>query len=127
MLPRNIDLTENRDFNDHEVFTIANVHRLRNRLRNIDAMSLNEYNMLEWWDSIFGEKGHPNRTEHIFSPIKRWERRIPWEPNNYSVYELNNVLNNMLYDDDAKYKLFPWYEAPRAINGRNAKEIFHLR
>lgn len=109
MLPRNIDLTAHSDFNDHELFTIANVRRLRNE----DFISLDEWDVLQWWESIFGKKDHPNRTEHIFSPIKRWERRIPWEPMRTSI-EIASIR-------------FPWYEEPRVSSRLNAKEIFQLR
>ena len=120
MLPRNIDLTEHNDFHSHNntEMTLANVRRLR----NLNIISLDGWDVIQWWESIFGKKSNDNQKECIFSPIKKWERRIPWEAIDYSLYN-----NNMLYDYDDKYKLFPWYEEPRAVNNRSAKEIFHLR
>ena len=119
MLPRNIDLTEHNDFHSHnitEMMTLANVLRLRNE----DLITPDEWNVLQWWESIFGKKSNDNQKDCIFSQIQECERRIPWEPINYSLHDLNNML-------DTKLKLFPWYEEPRAVDNRSAKEIFQLR
>ena len=119
MLPRNIDLTEHNDFHSHnntDMMTLANIRRLSNE----DLMTPDEWDVLQWWESIFGKKSNDNQKERIFSPIKKWECRIPWKPAEINLYE----LNNMLY---TKLKLFPWYEVPRAVDNRSAKEIFQLK
>ena len=63
MLPSNIDLTERADFG-HPSLTFD-----LNDLDDIDTrneMSTDEYDLLVWWESIFGRKRHINQKWDIF-------------------------------------------------------------
>lgn len=91
MLPSNIDLTERADFGDASLISHADL-----RLDDIDAgneMSTDEYNLLVWWEGIFGKKRHVNQKWDIFPRLRlsvedshalccvrcRKVIRIPWK------------------------------------------------
>ena len=63
MLPSNIDLTERADFG-HPSLTFD-----LNDLDDIDTrneMSTDEYDLLVWWEGVFGRKRHINQKWDIF-------------------------------------------------------------
>lgn len=64
MLPSNIDLTEKADFGDVSLISPADLN-----LDDIDTrneMSTDEYDLLVWWESIFGKRKHINQKWNIF-------------------------------------------------------------
>lgn len=68
MLPSNIDLTERADFGadfgDVSLISPADLN-----LDDIDTrneMSTDEYDLLVWWEGIFGKKRHVNQKWDIF-------------------------------------------------------------
>lgn len=67
MLPSNIDLTEKADFGRPSSMSMDTPVDLE--LDDIDTrneMSTDEYDLLVWWESIFGKKRHVNRKQNIF-------------------------------------------------------------
>lgn len=67
MLPSNIDLTERADFGDVSLISPADLN-----LDDIDTrneMSTDEYDLLVWWEGIFGKKRHVNQKWDIFTRI----------------------------------------------------------
>ena len=64
MIPSNIDLTERADFGDVSLISPADLN-----LDDIDTrneMSTDEYDLLVWWEGIFGKKRHVNQKWDIF-------------------------------------------------------------
>ena len=67
MLPSNIDLTERADFGDVSLISPADLN-----LDDIDTrneMSTDEYDLLVWWEGIFGKKRNINQKWDIFPRI----------------------------------------------------------
>ena len=67
MLPSNIDLTERADFGDVSLISPTDLN-----LDDIDTrneMSTDEYDLLVWWEGIFGKKRHVNQKWDIFTRI----------------------------------------------------------
>ena len=64
MLPSNIDLTERADFGD--VFSISPADLNLDDFDTRNEMSTDEYDLLVWWESIFGKKRHVNQKWDIF-------------------------------------------------------------
>ena len=67
MLPSNIDLTERADFGDAFLISPADLNLDDFDTRN--EMSTDEYDLLVWWESIFGKKRHINQKWDIFTRI----------------------------------------------------------
>ena len=67
MLPSNIDLTERADFGDVSLISPADLNLDDFDTRN--EMSTDEYDLLVWWESIFGKKRHINQKWDIFTRI----------------------------------------------------------
>ena len=67
MLPSNIDLTERADFGD--VFSISPADLNLDDFDTRNEMSTDEYDLLVWWESIFGKKRHINQKWDIFTRI----------------------------------------------------------
>lgn len=114
MLPSNIDLTERADFGDVSLISPADLN-----LDDIDTrneMSTDEYDLLVWWEGIFGKKRHINQKwnifprinlkvaenphnvycercgKHIRIPWKNYGHQFPWE--NYGLcFECNEKIN----------------------------------
>ena len=123
MLPSNIDLTERADFGDVSLISPADLN-----LDDIDTrneMSTDEYDLLVWWEGIFGKKRHINQKWNIFPrtnlkaaedphnvycarcrkpiriPWKNYGHQFPWE--NYGLcFECNEKINT-----DVEGKI-PW-------------------
>ena len=67
MLPSNIDLTEKADFGRPSSMSMDTPVDLN--LDDFDTrneMSTDEYDLLVWWESIFGKKRHINQKWNIF-------------------------------------------------------------
>ena len=64
MLPSNIDLTERADFGDAFLISPADLNLDDFDTRN--EMSTDEYDLLVWWESIFGKRKHINQKWNIF-------------------------------------------------------------
>ena len=127
-LPRNIDLTANRDFGNnifnHTLIFPIDVER--------ELMTKEEYDELIKWENIFGRKWHKNQKNKIFdSEInfnKYWENtcyrcgrpiRIPWNNIRGICKNCNNHLEKPSYDR------IPWKKKENNVNmGRN---LFELR
>ena len=63
MLPSNIDLTERADFGRPSLtFDLNDLDDIDTR----NEMSTDEYDLLVWWESIFGKKRHINQKWDIF-------------------------------------------------------------
>lgn len=90
MLPRNIDLTENRDFMGEDITTFDT--RIEIPLDEYQAMTADEYEHILWWEGIFGRKRHANEKREVFEKEKSYidetkthcyrcgtELRIPWK------------------------------------------------
>lgn len=67
MLPSNIDLTERADFGDASLISPADWNLDDFDTRN--EMSTDEYDLLVWWEGIFGKKRHINQKWNIFPRI----------------------------------------------------------
>lgn len=90
MLPRNIDLTENRDFSGGN-FAFFDVP-IEIPMDEFHLMTPEEYDHLMWWEGIFGKKRHYTQKSEVFDAEKRYynhwnhhclrcgaELRIPWK------------------------------------------------
>ena len=132
MLPSNIDLTERADFGDASLISHADL-----RLDDIDAgneMSTDEYNLLVWWEGIFGKKRHINQKWDIFPRINlkvaedphtlycaRCGKpiRIPWK--NYGLcFECNEEM-----ETETRGKI-PWNHNMNNFSSRNDERGYHL-
>lgn len=114
MLPSNIDLTERADFGDVSLISPADLNLDDFDTRN--EMSTDEYDLLVWWEGIFGKKRHINQKWNIFPrinlkvaedphnvycercgkpiriPWKNYGHQFPWE--NYGLcFECNEKIN----------------------------------
>ena len=73
MMSRNIDLTENRDFNDPSRLTYIDFSRMIEFSREVDnatIMTGDEFEALMRMESIFGRRTHENRRWYIFGGKK---------------------------------------------------------
>ena len=141
MLPSNIDLTERADFGDASLISHADL-----RLDDIDAgneMSTDEYNLLVWWEGIFGKKRHINQKWDIFPrinlkvaedphtlycarcgkpiriPWKNYESHYPWK--NYGLcFECNEEM-----ETETRGKI-PWNRNMNNFSSRNDERGYHL-
>ena len=114
MLPSNIDLTERADFGDAFLISPSDLNLDDFDTRN--EMSTDEYDLLVWWEGIFGKKRHINQKWDIFTrinlkvaedshnvycarcgkpiriPWKNYGHQFPWE--NYGLcFECNEKIN----------------------------------
>ena len=135
MLPRNIDLTERRDFGDGTFTTLA---RPSFDLRHYDGpMGRDEYEYIVWWESVFGRESHDNEKYTVFDKNETYEMelethchrcgkelRIPWK----RYYNLCEKCN---YDVDYEYERLPWKAWKGSTSDgepvSNARELFDLR
>ena len=122
MLPSNIDLTERADFGD--VFSISPADLNLDDFDTRNEMSTDEYDLLVWWESIFGRKRHINQKWNIFPRINLkvaedphtlyCERcgkpiRIPWK-NYESHYPWKNY--GLCSECNEKIKTETWGKIP---------------
>ena len=68
MLPSNIDLTERADFGDVSLISPADLNL--DDIDTRDEMSTDEYDLLVWWESIFGKKRDVNQKWDIFPELR---------------------------------------------------------
>ena len=128
MISRKIDLTAHRDFSSGERFPqLFRIREFVNGLPDIDdpVMTRDEYDMLEWWEKIFGRKRHLNQKYKVFDSEERYRkmwrgicvrcgrRMIPWN----SVNGVNGELCRQC-DDALEHERIPWKksEIPRERN-----------
>lgn len=131
MLPRNIDLTENRDFSGGgEIFmdTIIEIP-----LSEYQLMTCDEYEKLRWWEGIFGRKRHYTEKDQVFDVegkyVNKWKHhcyrcgeliRIPWLNFNSVCHKCNDILKNG--------GRIPWKEQKTFGTFRNvAYDLFNRR
>lgn len=129
MLSRNIDLTENRDFSGGRIeFT----HLLRSIDLDAEVMSTDEYEVIVWWEGIFGRRRHSNEKDRVFDKEEKYlngwrgkcERcgkplRCPWK----RVYGLCIECN-----DAMEKSRIPWIEHyGQQSSSDRTMDIFHMR
>ena len=130
MLPSNIDLTERADFGRPSLtFDLNDLDDIDTR----NEMSTDEYDLLVWWEGVFGRKRHINQKWDIFPRLNLSVEnphtlycarcgkviRIPWK--NYGLcFECNekmeteargkipwsHTMNNSSRNDEIVYNLF---------------------
>ena len=145
MLPSNIDLTERADFGadfgDVSLISPADLN-----LDDIDTrneMSTDEYDLLVWWEGIFGKKRHVNQKWDIFPrltldvaedpnalccarcgkviriPWKNYGHHYPW--GNYELcFECNKKM-----ETEARGKI-PWNRNMNNFSSRNDERGYNL-
>lgn len=127
-LPRNIDLTANRDFGNnifnHTLIFPIDVER--------ELMTKEEYDELVKWENIFGRKWHENQKDKIFDSEtnfnKYWENtcyrcgrsiRVPWNNINGICKNCNNHL------EKTSFNRIPWKKKENNVNV--GRDLFELR
>ena len=145
MLPSNIDLTERADFGadfgDVSLISPADLN-----LDDIDTrneMSTDEYDLLVWWESIFGKKRHVNQKWDIFPrltldvaedphtlycarcgkpiriPWKNYGHHYPW--GNYELcFECNEKVETETWGK------IPWNRNMNNFSSRNDERGYNL-
>ena len=145
MLPSNIDLTERADFGadfgDVSLISPADLN-----LDDIDTrneMSTDEYDLLVWWESIFGKKRHINQKWDIFPRLTldvaedpnalccaRCGKviRIPWKNYGYHYpwgnYELCFECNEKV--ETETWGKIPWNRNMNNFSSRNDERGYNL-
>ena len=145
MLPSNIDLTERADFGadfgDVSLISPADLN-----LDDIDTrneMSTDEYDLLVWWESIFGKKRHINQKWDIFPrltldvaedpnalccarcgkviriPWKNYGHRYPWG-NCGLCFECNEKVETETWGK------IPWNRNMNNFSSRNDERGYNL-
>ena len=104
MLPSNIDLTERADFGadfgDVSLISPADLN-----LDDIDTrneMSTDEYDLLVWWEGIFGKKRHVNQKWDIFP---RLTLDVAEDPNALCCARCGKVIRRPWKNEGHHY---PW-------------------
>lgn len=138
MLPLNIDLTENRDFNDPSRRTYIDFSRMIEFSREVDnttKMTGEEFEALMRVESIFGRRTHENRRWYIFGGKKVEDdleqccemcgkRIMPYEKKkNFGVCDKCNNMLRYGYN----HMFFPWCVGGNTNGPLSAREIFQLR
>lgn len=83
MLPREIDLTERRDFMGRgSVITEIPRNEFLERVNNFGNMTSEEYDALIWWEGIFGKREHRSAYWRVFGETEeqydeKWRNRCP--------------------------------------------------
>lgn len=145
MLPSNIDLTERADFGadfgDVSLISPADLN-----LDDIDTrneMSTDEYDLLVWWEGIFGKKRHVNQKWDIFPrltldvaedpnalccarcgkviriPWKNYGHHYPW--GNYELcFECNEKVETETWGK------IPWNRNMNNFSSRNDERGYNL-
>ena len=141
MLPSNIDLTERADFGD--VYSISPADLNLDDFDTINEMSTDEYDLLVWWESIFGRKRHINQKWNIFPrinlkvaedphtlycercgkpiriPWKNYGHQFPWE--NYGLcFECNEKIETETWGK------IPWNRTMNNFSSRNDERGYNL-
>ena len=144
MLPSNIDLTERADFGDVSLISPADLNLDDFDTRN--EMSTDEYDLLVWWESIFGKKRHINQKWNIFPrlnlnvsygsenpytlycarcgkairiPWKNYESHFPWK--NYGLCsECNEKIKTETWGK------IPWNRNMNNFSSRNDERGYNL-
>lgn len=136
MLPRNIDLTEHRDFSGGGGIFIDTPIEIP--LDEYELMTCDEYEKLRWWEGIFGRKGHRNRKEYVFDYDGKYvsnskkhclrcgkEFRYPWD----NVGGICKKCDEIVGMDMDKGRI-PWkeyYGQNPEIEDRTAYDLFNRR
>ena len=138
MLPSNIDLTERADFGRPSLtFDLNDLDDIDTR----NEMSTDEYDLLVWWEGVFGRKRHINQKWDIFPrlslsvenphtlccarcgkviriPWKNYGHHYPWE--NYGLcFECNEKI-----ETEALGKI-PWSHTMNN-SSRNDEIVYNL-
>ena len=140
MLPSNIDLTERADFGDAFLISPADLNLDDCDTRN--EMSTDEYDLLVWWEGIFGKKRHINQKWDIFPKLNLSVEnphtlccarcgkviRIPWK--NYGCFSPWKDYNlcfecNDKVKTEVKSKI-PWDHTMNSPSSRNDEKGYNL-
>ena len=138
MLPSNIDLTERADFGRPSLtFDLNDLDDIDTR----NEMSTDEYDLLVWWEGVFGRKRHINQKWDIFPrlnlsvenphtlycarcgkviriPWKNYGHHYPWK--NYGLcFECNEKM-----ETEARGKI-PWSHTMNN-SSRNDEIVYNL-
>ena len=131
MLPRNIDLTANRDFSGGGRINFTGL--LRTIDLDAEAMSTDEYEVICWWEGIFGRKRHYNEKNKVFDEdrkyYERWRDtcvrcgkplRCPWKRAGELCVDCAEVLDT---------SRLPWieYYGQQAWERDRTMDIFSMR
>ena len=122
MLPSNIDLTERADFGDASLISPADLN-----LDDIDTrneMSTDEYDLLVWWESIFGKKRHVNQKWDIFP---RLTLDVAEDPNALCCIRCGKVIRipwknyGLCSECNEKIKTETWGKIPWKHNSTSSR------
>ena len=137
MLPSNIDLTERADFGDVSLISPADLNLDDFDTRN--EMSTDEYDLLVWWEGIFGKKRHVNQKWDIFPRINLkvaenphnvyCERcgkpiRIPWKNYGHRYCGLCFECNEKVETETCGK--IPWNRNMNNFSSRNDERGYNL-
>ena len=136
MLPRNIDLTEHRDFSGGGGIFMDTPIEIP--LDEYQLMTCGEYERLRWWESIFGRKRHRNRKEYVFEYERKhrneerthcWrcgkEFRLPWD----RVNGICRKCDSEVSEESGNRWRIPWVEHYGQISpvDNTAYDLFNRR
>ena len=138
MLPPNIDLTENRDFNEgHRWFDINFGDELEAIFED-EYMTSEQYEVLKRYEDIFGRRRHKNQARELLGDLYDipfpvpvdWNRTcvrcgkplLPWNNLGGICRECDGELNQSY-----GYGGFPWVVYNTPNDPRSAMDIFTLR
>ena len=143
MLPSNIDLTEKADFGRPSSMSMDTPIDLDlDDLDTRNEMSTDEYDLLVWWESIFGRKRHINQKWDIFPrlslsvenphtlccarcgkviriPWKNYGHRYPWR-NCGLCFECNEK------EETETWGKIPWNRNMNKFSSRNDERGYNL-
>lgn len=122
MLPRNIDLTEHRDFGGGNVFILDTIIEIP--IDEYHLMTPDEYDHLMWWEGIFGRRRHYTEKSKVFDVEKRFEShwnhhclrcgvalRIPWKTHNGLCKKCDDIVS--LEEGGTR---IPWKRSHKSLN-----------
>ena len=145
MLPSNIDLTERADFSDVSLISPADLNLDDFDTRN--EMSTDEYDLLVWWEGIFGRKRHINQKWDIFTrtnldvaedsndlccircgkviriPWKNYGHRYPWG-NCGLCFECNEKIETETWTET--WGKIPWNRTMNNFSSGNDERGYNL-
>ena len=141
MLPSNIDLTERADFGLPSLMSMDTPVDLD--LDDFDTrneMSTDEYDLLVWWESIFGRKRHINRKWNIFPRLSLSVEnphtlccarcgkviRIPWKNYGYHYPWRNCGLCFECKEEIETWGKIPWNRNMNKFSSRNDERGYNL-
>lgn len=136
MLPGNIDLTANRDFGIGGGISLIDADTIIGIDVDGEMMSIDQYDRLVEWESVFGKKRHMNQKSTIFNKelpfiekskheCQRCGKKIifPWK----NFYGLCEECDEIVSHNSKK---IPWKTSKpviRRVGDRGQGDLFDLR